>query len=315
MSQTKHKSTKKDISKNIGFYRLRVKKLREDKPVFLNTSYFLEVLNFLSGLDPLAKLYDINTAGRKKFHFLKSITQQSDSWELIFSSAKYEYRPPVIDKTTLSTKNNPRTLTEGDEELTHVKFYVERDHIDFLIEERINGITSKGICDYFNAFKYEYIGYEKAAWESLSAKDKKLSPKPANTFRFVLGFIPNAQFIKTLKNSRSVSAGHIYVEKQLIGSEFMQYSSRLNTFNDDIKLTISSSTQTPDIIEDLYNKMQQGTSKINRIRVEVYDEHGVKSTIDTESFKLKKSIEVERNVLDGVIESKSLFDEMGRLYE
>ncbi|WP_318444748.1 hypothetical protein [Photobacterium leiognathi] len=312
-------ATKKEVTKSIGFYRLRVKKLRTpvDNPVYMDINKFKETLIYIDQLNDQQRLYDIeNTSGRKKFHFLKSLKDcNNNCYELIFSSAKYEYRPPVIDKQTLKTKENPRTMTEGDEELTHVKIYLKQDHADILIEERINGITSRGISDYLNSFKHIQITEQKIAYEKLSLEQKTLiGPMPVNNFRFSISYIANDDFQKALLDATKICAGHIYIEKELIkGSEFARYSNKLSTYTNDLEITLKSSDDILDILSDYYEEHSSGVSQINRIKVEIQDELGKQSIIDTERFKLKKTIEVETNIIDGVIISTEMFSEMSKL--
>ncbi|OBU22252.1 hypothetical protein CTM88_05970 [Photobacterium aquimaris] len=309
---------KKKVTKSIGFYHLRVKKLRTpvNDPVFMGVDNFINVINFIRTLPNEERLVDIEMKGRKKFHFLKAINViTQDCYHLIFSSAKYEYRPPVIDKQTLETKDNPRSMTEGDEELTHVKLYIKKDYVLLLIEERINGITARGITQYFNDFKHIFVTGLKKDFEN-QPKDIQLllGDKPDGSYRFSTAFVPNNNFTVALHGATKIGLGHIYIEKDLIhGSEFARYSNKMKTYTSDLQITLKATDDLIDMLDDYYNEYTKGTSHINRMKVEVYDDLGKKSIIDTELFKLRKTIEVETNIIDGVIISDEMFIEMSTL--
>lgn len=75
-------------------------------------------------------------------------------------SAKYNHRPPLINKDTASRRDNPKALSEGEEERTHMVFKYMGDEIVALIEEHKYGISINAVAKYLSHYADLYYESE-----------------------------------------------------------------------------------------------------------------------------------------------------------
>ena len=74
------------------------------------------IVTFLLSKEKIDRKQDVNS---DKFAFLDNVdydtTSEYHTMQLLFKSAKHSYRAPLLDKNTAEARDNPKTMSEGDE--------------------------------------------------------------------------------------------------------------------------------------------------------------------------------------------------------
>ncbi len=184
-------------------------------------------------------------------------------------SARNEFRPNLIDRKTLKERNNPKEKSEGDVEKTH--FLIKKDssgEIILLLEYNHFGITIRNFINYVQTFS-----------KKIDEKDKKTS-----AYKIVYAVIANNNFLTELERMKRAQVAEVYIDKQLLGNEALNFSEKIIQIKQDIKLVVKADAKA-DITSfgvDLFNKLNgQEDAGINRIRIYGVDQHGNNSYVDT----------------------------------
>ncbi len=280
------------ISKRkIGFYSLKIEKISdeatEESPTILR-----DLISKILKVDEIDRIYDIKRSN--KFHLLKSSAKNGTAYNLVFESAKYYHRPPLVDKDTALSRDNPKELTEGELENTHIALKYNKDEIILLLEERTVGISIGVLVTYFNLFFNRLM------------KDEDKS------YRMDYSIIPKGDFLKELEKLERVRFGNIYVDKQIIGSEFLNFSNRIETLQDEIVLTIKAKKKhsMKDTIRTIANKFFAQDSRISKIRVYGFSKEGNQVLLDTDIVKMIEYVEVDLDSATGIVDSKEIFHKL-----
>ena len=139
-------STKK---RKIGFYALKIVD-KENNELIHSPETLRPIIDFIISLQPNARIYDVVSSN--KFHLLHNVTDSDNIQTIIFKSAKYFHRPPLINKDNAFERENPKELNEGESELTHIAFKYLEDEIIVLLEERKVGLTINTLINYLKHF-------------------------------------------------------------------------------------------------------------------------------------------------------------------
>src|SRR5690606_21700207 len=146
---------------------------------------------------------------QNKFHFLSSVDFRSPTrQDVVFKSAKYNHRPPLIDRNTAEERSNPKRLQEGDSERTHLGILVSDDEATIIMEERRSGISRTILESYLNTFL-------KAYRESQGKK---------RDFHIEITQLLRKDFLVELSKFNRITDGQIYVTRSALnGSEFLRF--------------------------------------------------------------------------------------------
>ena len=288
-----------EIRRKIGFYSLKLKKKRKEE--YIDTSIVEDVFDYLGDLDEPDRVMDQSTTKSSKFHFFRKSVKKSSHRKILFTSAKYRHRPPLIDKDTASRRDNPKTLTEGEEEKTHVLFKYIDDEIICLLEEHRSGISINSLVKYLTKFIDIY----------LDEKDEE------RKWSFELSIIPKDDFMGELKSLDRVSVGQIYADKKILGSEFLNYSNKTKPLKQDLVLTMRAETKgslfAP--IKDIYKKYSDDEGQISKIRVHGTDVNGHKILLDTDLIKKVNYVDAIISENTGVVKSREFFEALEEILE
>ncbi|GFO63998.1 hypothetical protein [Geomonas paludis] len=94
----------------------------------------------IASLPKVERKHDDATS--KKVHFLDhTVRSGTNILSGYFKSAKYDYRPPLIDKNTLAERRSPKSKSEGEQEKTHFALRVDKDDALLLLEQKKAGIS------------------------------------------------------------------------------------------------------------------------------------------------------------------------------
>lgn len=231
--------------------------------------YFDEIFYKMDKIKKLSKANRTYDLKGDKFCLLDSVSFDTDYCFGYFKSARNEFRPNLIDRKTLKERNSPKAKSEGDVEKTH--FLIKKDssgEIILFLEHNHNGITINNFINYLQKYSKE-----------IDVKDK--SP---NRYKLVFSIIAKHNFLTELEHMQRAKIAEIYIDKQLLGNEALNFSDRIVPIKQDIKL-IAKADWKADLTKfgvDLFNKLNgKKDYGINRIRIYGEDENGNNTYIDT----------------------------------
>lgn len=242
----------------------KTKKQEENEEV-----YFEEIFNKLEKIKKQSKANRTYDLKGDKFCLLDSVSFKADYCFGYFKSARNEFRPNLIDRKTLKERNNPKAKSEGDIEKTH--FLIKRDstgEIILFLEHNHSGITINNFINYLQKYS-----------KDLDVKDNK-----PNRYKLVFSIIAKHNFLTELEHMQRAKIAEVYIDKQLLGNEALNFSERFVSIKQEIKL-IAKADLKSDLTNfgvDLFNKLNgKKHYGINRIRIYGEDENGNNTYIDT----------------------------------
>ncbi|MBI9069954.1 MAG: hypothetical protein JEY94_00050 [Melioribacteraceae bacterium] len=280
--------------RKIGFYSIKIER-QTNESSNIDSKVISTLIKEINKLDENERIYDIKKSN--KFHFLNSQTKNKNIINIVFASAKYHHRPPLIDKDTGDRRDNPKSLTEGELESTHISLKILDDEIVVLMEERQVGVAIGSFVSYLKIYINRLL------------KTKKTS------YTLSYSVIPKGNFLEELEKLKRIRLGNIYVEKQLLGSEYLNYSNRLEQVQDDLILTIKAkrNRSIKDNIREFSNLFFTEGERISKIRVYGESEEGNKILLDTDLVKMIEYLEAEVDDTTGIVDSATIFLKLNKI--
>jgi hypothetical protein len=297
--------TKKDVK--ILFYQLFLTKWKKGKKESSTLHPFVEVKDIIASIKKLARLkkfYDLNNG---KFFFLETVEMIEDDSDVIlkgfFKSARNEFRPNLINKKTGEERPNPKQLTEGDIEKTHFVFKIakKREEVYLLLEYNFHGITCSNIIDYFSHF---YKSMLKATGNILF-------------FTIVPAIIPGNDFIDGLNLLKRAKIAEVHFDKQLLGSNALNFSNRTVSIKQDLKLIAKAEAgeSIKEVAVDLFNKFNQQGSGVTRVRIFGSDDTNSEVILDTLKIIKNEHIKVDLNPDTGEVMTPQIISALAKISE
>ena len=284
--------------RKIGFYALRFVDKKDSEKIY-ESSVIKPVLSFIELMDPIQRIYDIPPAN--KFHLLHALSEKDGIQRLIFKSAKYFHRPPLINRENAKERENPKLLDEGESELTHVAFKYHDREVIVLIEERRAGMT-------INILKKYLYNFSKPFYKARG-----------NTPNFFIEHtvIPKGDFLTELSKLDRIYLGNIYTNRNLLGSEHLGFSDYVQEVKEDIIITIKAKRGRSlyQNIKELYHKLMSSEININKMRVYGYTDEGNSILLDTDLVKRIEYVKVEVDEETGVVNSEEIFEHFQRILQ
>ncbi|MFN5516057.1 MAG: hypothetical protein ACK5CA_15290 [Cyanobacteriota bacterium] len=281
------------VTRKIGFYSLQVVS-RSDAGNVFSAFRLREVVNYIVTLAREDRRWD---ATDRKFFFLSDAdvspnNPNIETW--IFKGAEHGYRPPLLNSNTLQERDNPRQIDEGDMVKTHLGLCYYEDEIILVLEEIKSGININRISRYLESFAG---GFYHLSGNNLDFKIRYSS-------------IPKENFLEELQKLRRVRLGYVSVSRQLLGSEFLNFSDRIHEIKKEINIEIKANRMGSILepITDIYNRFAVSNQEIKKIRVYGLDENDHEILLDTEIIKRIQHIELQTNILTGEIDSQEMID-------
>lgn len=279
--------------RKVGFYSLRLKDIQNNDS-YLNPAGLRPIIDYIDSLRKIDRLYDISSSN--KFHGLTytfPVNSTRDILNLIFVSAKYNHCPPLINKETAQERKNPKELAEGEQEKTHLALKFLKDEIILIMEERKVGISINTIISYLTHYSANY--YNK--------NNNKLD------FKIEWAIIAKGNFLRELKKLERVKFGNIYTDKQLLGSEYLDYSGSTEQVEEDLYITIKAKKKgsIKPVVEGFFNKFTTKDSRIKKIRVYGSTQEGNQVMLDTDIIKRVEHVSAELDKITGIVDSNDLF--------
>ncbi|MFZ5586094.1 MAG: hypothetical protein ACOZHQ_09215 [Thermodesulfobacteriota bacterium] len=246
----------------------------------------------------------VDLTDQRKMHFLEYLNDEHPIYPIIIKSAKYHHRPPLVDKNTASERDNPKTLSEGEGERTHVCLSVRADEIIVVMEDRKPGIHIGTLVAYIKNFIESY-------YASQGITRRRLP------YRVDVQIIPKNDFLAEINRLARADLGEIFIEKRVLGSECLDLSDRYELVRDQIGIIVKPIIRhsIADFVRDVFNKFVAESTEISRIRVHGRTAEGVQLTIDSKLLKKNEDVSVRASDETGMIDSSqmlSLLRELAR---
>lgn len=259
------------------------------------------IITYLLSKEKVDRKQDVNS---DKFAFLDNVDYDTNSayhtMQLLFKSAKHSYRAPLLDKNTVEARDNPKTMSEGEQMKTHILIkFKEGDAILFL-EMGNNMLTCGNIVNYLN---YAILSYNSQFEEN---DEQRILGK------FSFEMIARDDFQEVLQGMDRVLCAEIYIDKSVLGSEVLNFSAPSEQIKENVMLTIKAERKKSikDHIYDFVDRYNDTQSKIRRIRVTGKATNGNSSIIDTSFIVKKEFIEVQQDSDTGEYISANVFSQL-----
>ena len=235
-----------------------------------------------------AKKFNLNSS---RFTYLNSvdISENGTKFQLIFNSATYSYRAKLIDSNTLNERDNPKTMDEGEKNSTHIIIKFSSNRLIVFIEQYKEALSINQLRSYLNFYSK---GFDKQ------------SPV---LFSYEQIFKDN--FIEELKSLKRVTLGEIFIDKEMLGSSFMNLTDNTRTVQQEIVLNIKPKLKDTivETIKDIFMNWDKGKNKVKEIRVTGTDESGHMVKFNTGFLAKNKYIDSKIDITTGEVITDEIF--------
>jgi hypothetical protein len=278
--------------RKIGFYYLTV--INNGDLTILES--YNKILKFIERKIKNERKQDL---GNNKFCLLDKIKFDSgdEVSKLVFKSAKHNFRPNLIHKDTAEERDSPKQKEEGEIQKTHVVTKGKNGDLIFILEKHLNGLNINQVINYLNHFS------------KLKSKEKPM------LFNFET--IVKDDFLEEIDNLSRVICANIHVDKQLLGSEALNYSNRIDQANIDVVVTVKARKlgSIAEFTKDVYAKINGGERRINKIRIVGKNNNNNDVVLSTDFIERQEHINPEVNDETGEFSTKQVFIEMTQVLE
>jgi hypothetical protein len=273
-------------TRKIGFYYLTL--------VSGNTTLENALNETLNHIANLSKVNRNITIKNPKFGFLDSIDSntQNTSHKIIFKNASHSFRPPLIHRGTITERESPKSMEEGETQKTHLITKAINGDVIVILEKHQAGLTIQQIKHYLNCFA------------SFVESDTLV--------RFDFETIAKDDFLEEIENLSRIVSADLYVDKQLLGSEVLDFSERTNTVKHEVIISVKAKNKDSitDFARDIYAKVSGGQNAIQRLRVVGRNNGNNVVKINTDFIERQEYVKPTINQVTGEISTNDLFNEM-----
>lgn len=249
----------------------------------------VELLNLIESLND-SYIYDDKKL--KKFWRLDSKNLTGSVFNLIFKSGKYNHSPNYISRVNGNERRSDKALDEGECEKTHIVIDVNSSSL--IIESRRSGISAFSLIKYINSF----------------CKDNNLQFPRIKVLKEI-----NSDFLENLKSLNRVQCVELFVEKDIMGSDYMNLIEPTEEAQDEVIITIKAKRKKSLLVrkvEEKFKKIGFQGEKTKRIRVRGSDGDNINILLDSFNQCKVEQINVMLN-LDGTVNSNSFFEKVNEL--
>jgi len=252
-----------------------------------------DILLHAASLDALARQYDLYN---NKFCRLETVVEQGTILKVVFLSATNKYRAPLIDRHSGDQRDNPKLITEGERVKTHMVMKFTNDCVLLIVEQGVGTMKIQQIVNYINHFANSFHG----------------SQSTERTYSITFDIIAKDNFLTELNSLTRVIEGELFVDKQILGSAALNYSSRIEPVKHNVKLVIKAERgrSITNALADAFNNFNGGHSQIHKIRVRGKNDQDNDVLIDTDIIAKTEYVDAELNQLTGEVNSDQIFEQM-----
>ena len=263
-----------------------------------DSKHFLEFFEFLKTVSDNEKLDKDNK--NNKAVMLSSVRKEERRGkvflEVIFKSCKFNHSPDYMSSEDGTERPTDKKLNEGDKELTHLLFLVKEEEAYILFEERRNGVSLSSVLKYLNQRLKIYFNKKKV-------KER---------FKFEVDLVLRKDFLEDLKSMKKISVAEVFVDKELVGSDFLNLMEIDDSYQQTMTMTLKANrggSLSSYSVKNFLEKFVSGGSKISRVRLRGKNINKMSMTIDTLDGKKSDEVYVDLDA-NGVVESLSIFEKM-----
>jgi hypothetical protein len=217
----------------------------------------------------------------------------------IFKSCTYNHSPNYMSSIDGSERPTDKLLTEGDKELTHICFRIDGNEAYTVFEERRNGVSMGMAISYLNKMTKRFV------------EDKKL----CKNFSIHNSIIPSVDFETGLKKTHTISNMEIFVEKKIIGTEYLNFMDFDSNTQDDLTISIKAKPRKTLSVKNVLNVFRKISSEkemVKRVRIRGRDANKMGVLLDSMNGKKVDEITVDLKE-NGVVDSYSFFSKVEEL--
>lgn len=233
----------------------------------------------------------------QKVCFLEALAEKDDYMFGIFAIAKHDYRPPIVDTTDLSERENPCTMNEGGKERTY--FAIKRNEdttprITLMLQR-----TNKGFN--VNTFR-DYILSE---LRELSEENSR--------YTILSNLIMSDSFFKELKRMEKTNGIKLSYDKKILTDHFSDFDDTLCDLNDTVTMTlkVADKQNLLDRAIKLVNRLFNGSKDgIKNVVLHGYDEAKHEMNLDMSNLVRMSSGKVEKRKDTGELNEQDVFELM-----
>lgn len=274
-----------------------------DGKFFFDSDMFCGFLDYLKNLDTQSSLQ--TDSGNNKAIAIDNIwnvtIQGCPAYDIRFKSCKYNHSPDYMSSTDGSERPTEKKLHEGDKEVTHLCVRVNSVEADCVVEERRQGVSFGATMKYLNGLLSEYFA----------------SIDHHEHWELVASIVPPKDFLTALNSSEKISVAEVFIDREVVGSEFLNLLHFDASAREEAVLTFKSKPRqslTKRVLKDAFLAITTEGTKIRRIRLRGKDYNNMSVVID--SLNAKKKDEVTVQLLEnGIVDSVSLFQKMEEALE
>lgn len=290
-------------TRKIEYYSLVKKNYREiDTPI----TPFTEVISLLKSISQLSKkkrIYDLKSDKYCLLDVLDIVNDDNNDIFIVsgmFKSAISNFRPKLINRRTAAERDNPKEKVEGEIERTHfcLKIYNTEDYKDvlLLVEKNTNGVSACQFVNYLNHYNKKFA--------------KQNNQKVRYSIKYSI--IARDDIDDAIKNLARTKIAELHVDKQILGSDALNFSNRIHCAQKDIVITVKAERKNSisDIALDILKLFKIADTKVTRLRVwgETCDKQNI--LIDTSLFSKKTEIKCELNPETGEVSTAKIVSQM-----
>lgn len=283
--------------RKIGFYYLFLRNKIDGVEIDLSIKEnLLDLVSYLQTLSRIERKFDMSN---DKFVFMDSFTIREDNGysllEILFKSAKHSYRAPLLDRDTVEARENPKTMSEGEQMKTHCLIKFKDGNAIFFLETGQNMLTCNNVKEYLNKSLHLYNSEQDNA-NSIDGK-------------FCFDMIPRDDFREVLDSMTRVTLAEVYIDKDILGADYLQFSNPSEEMKEFVVMSVRAERKKSikEHIYDFVDKLAGNESKIKRIRVKGKLSNDNESIIDTGFIIKREFVEVVQDEDTGEFNSTDMF--------
>lgn len=283
--------------RKIGFYYLFLKDKIDGEEVELSIKEnLLNLVSYLQDLSPIERKFDMSN---DKFVFMDCFTSYADDGtsllEILFKSAKHSYRAPLLDRDTVEARENPKTMSEGEQMKTHCLIKFKEGNAILFLETGQNMLTCNNIAEYLN--------------NSLSLYNSDLENENRIDGKFCFDMIPRDDFREVLDSMTRVTLAEVYIDKDILGADYLRFSNPSEEMKEFVVMSVKAERKKSikEHIYDFVDNLAGNESKIKRIRVKGKLSNDNESIIDTSFIIKREFVDVQQDEDTGEFNSTDMF--------
>lgn len=183
-------------------------------------------------------------------------------------------------------------MEEGETQKTHLITKAINGDLIIILEKHQAGMTIQQIKSYLNFFA------------SFLEVETQIS--------FDFETIAKDNFLEEIESLSRVVSADVYVDKQLLGSEVLDYSERTSTVKHEVVVSVKAKNRDSisDFARDVYAKLNSGQNSIQRLRVVGRNNENNIVKINTDFIERQEYVNPTVNQVTGEIRTSDLFNEM-----